>query len=160
MFGWSRSNDISYTSCVSKHASHQLVPHDHYPKTCTSRLCPLHSVYRPTIAPRRSRFRATSWYSKPKPERSHMVRVKAVHRNVVCQAMSQRILIRPSQLLITPRLFCQRTVPAFTYHKLQSSTPHQTRTMSDIKQISSQRAAQRELDLMFWSLLLSLMVFS
>ena len=32
--------------------------------------------------------------------------------------------------------------------------------MSDIKQISSQRAAQRELDLMFWSLLLSLMVFS
>jgi hypothetical protein len=75
-----------------------------------------------------------------------MVRVKAVHRNVVCQAMSQRILIRPTQLL-TPRLFHQRTVSAFTYHKYQStksSTPHQTRTMSDIKQISSQRAAQRE----------------
>jgi hypothetical protein len=107
-----------------------------------------------TIAPRRSRFRALRHHPTVSRSRSGAVwweRVKAVHRTLfVMKAMSQRILIRPSQLLITPRLFCQRTVPAFTYHKLQSSTPHQTRTMSDIKQISSQRAAQRELDLMFW----------
>lgn len=120
---------------------------------------PIHNCPKEKPIPRALRHHPT--VSRSRSGALWWVRVKAVHRTLfVMKAMSQRILIRPSQLLITPRLFCQRTVPAFTYHKLQSSTQHQTRTMSDIKQISSQRAAQRELDLMFWSLLLSLMVFS
>jgi hypothetical protein len=120
------------------------------------RLHPLHLVYPPTIAPRRRQFRAPtsfglrSGFGLQWDDDGGWVRVKAVHRNVVCQAMSQRILIRPAQLL-TPRLFHQRTVSAFTHQKLQPSTsPHQTRTMSDIKQISSQRAAQRESTMMLW----------
>lgn len=58
--------------------------------------------------------------------------------------MSQRILTQPVRLL-TPRIY-QRTTSVFP-QKFQSSkptTPLQTRTMSDIKQISSQRAAQRK----------------
>jgi hypothetical protein len=113
--------------------------HGSHPVISNSRLCSLHSVYRPTIAPRRSRSRAPFDLMCSAPASAQD---KAGHSN--CHSgMSLRISRRPVRLL-TPGIY-QRTTSVFP-QKFQFSTPPtplQTRTMSDIKQISSQRAAQR-----------------
>jgi len=121
--------------------------HDVYPTTCPSRFRPLHSAYRPTIAPRRSRSRAPFANTKScAPLRLRLKdKAQAVHSSCHYSGMSQRMLTRPVRFL-TPRIIHQRTVSVFPQKFLynKSTTSFQTRTMSDIKQISSQRAAQRE----------------